>query len=230
MSAGRSLVFGATGALGAAIRTRLAADGGDVVATSRTGGAGLVRCDPLDVPDTLDAVIAAGPYHAVVWAQGANRGDRADDIAAADFRAMIDANVTFVVVTLERLVAAGAVADGASLVVLSSIWERLAREGKYSYTITKAAVGGLVRAASVDLAPRGIRINAVLPSVIDTPMTRSALTPEQIARVAGQTGHGTLVTAEQVAAVTATLLSDATAGVTGQSVPVDHGFMHARTL
>ena len=47
---------------------------------------------------------------------------------------------------------------------------------------------GLVRAASVDLAPRGILVNAVLPSVIDTEMTRAMLSPEQVDFVAAQTG------------------------------------------
>lgn len=227
---GRALVFGASGALGEAILTHLRARGWDVTGTSRVGGDGLVACDALAGETAMDEVMAGGPYDAVVWANGANRSDRADDIDAGAFRAMFDANVTFVVVTLARLTSGGAVADGAGLVVLSSIWERVAREGKYSYTITKAAIGGLVRAASVDLAPRGIRINALLPSVIDTPMTRAALSSEQITRVAGQTGYDALVSAAQIASVTETLLSDATAGITGQSIPVDHGFTHARIL
>lgn len=227
---GRALVFGASGALGAAILRHLDAHGWDVTGTSRAGGDGLVACDPLGDEDGMRAVLDAGPYDAVVWANGANRSDRADDADAEAFRAMFDANVTFVVATLARLTSAGAIADGAGLVVLSSIWERVAREGKYSYTITKAAIGGLVRAASVDLAPRGIRINALMPSVIDTPMTRAALSDDQIARVADQTGYRALVSADQIASVTETLLSDATRGVTGQSIPVDHGFTHARTL
>jgi len=115
-------------------------------------------------------------------------------------------------------------------VVLSSIWQTLARANKFSYTVSKAAIGGLVRAASVDLAPRGILINAVLPSVIDTPMTRSMLSPEQVDFVASQTGFGRLATADDVAAQVAWLATDANTGTTGQSIGVDLGFSHARVL
>ena len=106
----------------------------------------------------------------------------------------------------------------------------LARAGKFSYTISKAAIGGLVRAASVDLAPRGILVNGVLPSVIDTPMTRAMLSDDAVASVAGQTGFRRLATPEDVAALVVSLASASNTGVTGQSIPVDLGFSHARTL
>lgn len=230
---GRALVAGASGALGGAIAAALAADGSEVVGTSRTGaaaGAGLVALDPLGAPGTLAAVAARGPYDAVVWAQGVNVNDGAADVDAEAFREVLDANVTFVVASLQALLEHGAIRDGARLVVISSIWETLARAGKFSYTISKAAIGGLVRAASVDLAPRGILVNGVLPSVIDTPMTRAMLSEDAVASVAGQTGFRRLATPQDVAALVVSLASASNTGVTGQSIPVDLGFSHARTL
>lgn len=228
----RALVAGASGALGGAIAAALAAGGSEVIGTSRTGdeAAGLVALDPLGRHDTLAAVAARGPYDAVVWAQGANVNDGAADVETDAFRDVIDANVTFVVASLRALLDHGAIADGARLVVISSIWETLARAGKFSYTISKAAIGGLVRAASVDLAPRGILVNGVLPSVIDTPMTRAMLSDDAVASVAGQTGFRRLATPEDVAALVVSLASPSNTGVTGQSIPVDLGFSHARTL
>jgi NAD(P)-dependent dehydrogenase (short-subunit alcohol dehydrogenase family) len=114
-------------------------------------------------------------------------------------------------------------------VVISSIWQQLARPDKFSYTVTKAAVGGLVRAAAMDLAPRGIRVNAVLPGVVDTPMTRSMLTDDQLRAVGDATGHGRLISAAEVADAVASLLSPAS-GVTGQSLLVDLGFSFGRSL
>jgi hypothetical protein len=231
---GRALVAGASGALGGAIAAALAADGGfdEVLGTSRSGSgdAGLVALDPLGAPATLAAVAARGPYDAVVWAQGVNVNDGAVDVDAEAFRGVLDANVTFVVASLQALLEHGAIRDGARLVVISSIWETLARAGKFSYTISKAAIGGLVRAASVDLAPRGILVNGVLPSVIDTPMTRAMLSEEAVASVAGQTGFRRLATPQDVAALVLSLAAPSNTGVTGQSIPVDLGFSHARTL
>ncbi len=226
----RALVFGGSGAIGATIVARFAAAGYLVIATSRRGGGTLVACDPLDDPDSLARVAALGPFDAVVWAQGANLNDSAVDVDVQAFRQTFDANVTFVVASLSALVREGAVRDGGRMVVLSSIWQTLARADKFSYTVSKAAIGGLVRAASVDLAPRGIRVNAVLPSVIDTAMTRAMLSPEQVDFVASQTGFGRLNTTDDVAGLVISLCGAANTGVTGQSIPVDLGFSHARVL
>lgn len=225
----RALVFGGAGALGGPIASALSQSGLSVTTTSRRGDAGHMVCDPLSDPGSLRSVLAAGPYSVVVWAQGANLNDSATDADPDEFRSLIDINVTFVVATLGALVRGGAIETGARLVVLSSIWESIARPGKFSYAISKAAIGGLVRAASVDLAPLGISINAVLPSVTDTPMTRANLTESQIATVASGTGFGRLVTPEDVArAVLA--LAQTGGGITGQSIPVDHGFSHTRDI
>lgn len=226
----RALVIGGSGSLGSVIAGHLERTGLDVVGTSRGGGDGLMALDPLGAPDTLDAVAAAGPFASVVWAQGANRNDSLADLGMQGYRDTMDANVTFVVASLDGLLQREAITDGARLVVLSSIWQTLARGNKFSYTVSKAAIGGLVRAASVDLAPRGILINAVLPSVIDTPMTRSMLSTEQVDFVASQTGFGRLATADDVAAMVTSLGTDANTGVTGQSIAVDLGFSHARVL
>lgn len=226
----RGLVIGGSGSLGSVIADHLGRAGLDVVRTSRAGGEGLMALDPLGAPETLDPVVAAGPFASVVWAQGANRNDTIADLDLQAYGDTMDANVTFVVASLAGLLERDAIRDGARLVVLSSIWQTLARAHKFSYTVSKAAIGGLVRAASVDLAPRNILINAVLPSVIDTPMTRAMLSADQVEFVAQQTGFGRLATADDVAAMVTSLASDSNTGTTGQSIAVDLGFSHARVL
>ena len=226
----RGLVIGGSGSLGSVIAEHLGRTGLDVVRTSRAGGDGVMAFNPLGAPETLDGVAAAGPFASVVWAQGANRNDSIADLGLQGYRDTMDANVTFVVASLDGLLSRGAVGDGARLVVLSSIWQTLARENKFSYTVSKAAIGGLVRAASVDMAPRGILINAVLPSVIDTPMTRAMLSAEQVNFVSSQTGFGRLATTDDVAAQVTALATGANTATTGQSIAVDLGFSHARVL
>jgi NAD(P)-dependent dehydrogenase (short-subunit alcohol dehydrogenase family) len=221
-----ALVFGATGGIGAPIAEALAADHDTVLRASRRGDEGLVHADP----PHLEALDALPALDAVVWAQGANVNDSAADVDVGRFEEVMAANVTYVVATLQRLLRHDRIADGARLVVVSSIWETVARPGKFSYTVSKAAIGGLVRAASADLAQRGILVNAVLPGVTDTAMTRAMLSDAQVDAVASQTGFGRLTSTDDVAGLVAHLCSARNTGVTGQSVAVDLGFSHVRQL
>ena len=226
----QALVFGASGAIGGAIADTLGGAGFTVHGTSRGGDGNTIALDPIGSPGGLAALDDLPPLDAVVWAQGANCNDGAATVQREDYEAVMAANVTYVVVTLEHLLSGERLAERARMVVVSSIWEQIARPGKFSYTISKAAIGGLVRAASADLAARGHLINAVAPSVTDTAMTRAMLSGEQIDGVAGATGFGRLTSLQDVAGLTAHLCSPANTGVTGQSIAVDLGFSHVRAI
>lgn len=228
-----ALVFGGSGVLGQAIATALVETGHVVTGTSRSRGGekGRLWVDPFDPGGAgLDALGGLAPLHAVVWAQGANRSDSVEVFDLAAFEQMLRANCTFVAATMAALLERELIVDGARLCVVSSIWEQLARQEKLSYAVSKAAVGGLVRSAAVDLAPRGILVNAVLPGVVDTPMAAQMLDAEQLARVAGANSFDRLVSVADVAALVCHLCSTANSGVTGQSVSVDLGFSVARRV
>lgn len=220
---GAVLVVGGHGGLGSAIADLLADDGWLVLRSSRTRREG---------PDEIvldEAGLAALPeLAAVVFAQGANVNDSADRHESGELARLLDANLTSMAEQLRVLVSSGSLRPGGRVAVVSSIWEQLSRHGKFSYTVTKAAVGGLVRAAAADLARFGILVNGVLPGVVDTAMTRSVLSDEQVARVAGTTDHGRLVRPEEVAALVAFLISDRNTAVTGQSIAIDLGYSVVR--
>ena len=225
-----ALIFGAGGAIGGAVAATLAQAGFTVHGTSRDGGGETIALDPVGAPDGLAALDDLPPLGAVVWAQGANHNDAAGTVQREDFEAVMAANVTYVVVTLAHLVATERLAQPARMVVISSIWEQVARPGKFSYTVSKAALGGLVRAAAADLAADGHLINAVGPGVTDTAMTRAMLSPAQIDGMGDQTGFGRLTALEDVAAMVVHLCSPDNSGVTGQSIAVDLGFVSGRRL
>jgi 3-oxoacyl-[acyl-carrier protein] reductase len=216
-----ALVVGGFGALGSAIAAQLEADGAGVLRTSRNRHAGVRNAITLDDDDALRALPV---LEAVVWAQGVNVNDRADAHESEDFSRMFEINVGLVARQLRSLITAKRLARGARLVVLSSIWEGVARPGKFSYTVSKAAVGGLVRAAALDLAPQGVLVNAVLPGVVDTPMTRTMLSTGQIEQVESATGFRRMIVPEDVASLVGYLCSPHNTGVTGQSIVVDLGF------
>ena len=233
----RLLVFGVTGAIGAAAAEAAMERGWTVVGASRAGrrdgtseGHDIIRYDPF-AEDGAGAPEWGDAFDAVCWAQGANAADSVRDVTEASHLELYRANCVFVLLSLRDLLAAGKLsASGARLCVVSSIWQDRARQNKLSYTMTKAAIGGMVRSASVDLAADGHLINAVLPGVIDTPMTRQNLSAEQLDRVQSATPFGRLASLASVAEAIGFFCSSANTGVTGQSVTVDMGFSNAHLL
>jgi len=230
------LLFGGRGAIGGAVLKRFSELGWQITATSRSAvmpgeeaGVRWIVCDPSAetiAPEVLDAA----RYDAVCWAQGANLTDSVFTVQADKHLALYQANCVFVLETLKLLLNRDLLAPKARLVVISSIWQNIARQDKLSYIMTKAAIGGLVRSASVDLAAHDILINAVLPSAIDTPMTRANLATEQISRLAQATRFDRLVCLDDVVAAITFLLSPVNTGMTGQCLTVDLGFSHAHLV
>lgn len=232
----RLLVFGASGAIGGSVARHARARDWSVTGVTRDAARhdGDSNCwmewDPAR-DDAADAFRGQSPFDAVCWAQGANIND---SLAGFDIDAHIDlyrANVLSVLQSAAALVSLGLLRrGGARLVVVSSIWQERARAGKLSYTVTKAAIGGLVRAASVDLASDGHLVNGVLPGVLDTPMTRANLSTEQIASAAGQTPHDRLPGLNTLAETILFLCSEINHAISGQSIAVDLGMSNAKLL
>lgn len=229
-----ALVFGGFGAIGDGVATEFGQRGQRVFRTSRSSAAGTsdtLTVDPFAAEGTgLDALDNLPELNSVVWAQGLNAGDSAERFDRFEFDDLLRANCTYVAVTLAAMLERNLLAYGARLCVVSSIWQSVARQHKFSYTVSKAAVGGLVRSCAVDLANRGILVNAVLPGALDTPMTRAALTPAQIDTLAASTGFRRLTTVADVVSLICYLCSDFNTGVTGQSIAVDLGYSVGRLV
>ena len=236
MSERRLLLFGASGAIGQAIAQHAVAAGWIVVGVTRgavpsdRAASEWLRYDPLD-GDATTALAGQAPFDGVCWAQGTNMNDSPQDFDAARHLELYRANCLGVLMAMAALVAHDLLrAGGARLVVISSIWQERARQNKLSYTVTKAAIGGLVRSASIDLGTDGHLINAVLPGVLDTPMTASNLTPTQIDVVRGKTSLGRLPDLATLADTVMFLCSPANRSITGQSVAVDLGMSIANLV
>jgi len=179
------------------------------------------------VPELLKGQL----FDTVIFAQGANNNDSVMNHSIDDLNRLFEANVTFISETSKALLLHNLIKHKAKIVILSSFWEQLTRQDKMSYTVTKAAVGGLVRSMAVDLGnAKGILVNGLLPGVVDSPMARGLLKPEQIENVQWQTPGHQMVVPLDVANAAYLLGCEDNTAISGQSLFVDYGFSVARVL
>ena len=112
--------------------------------------------------------------------------------------------------------------EGGSIVYIGSAIAEQGLAGHAAYSMSKAALNGLVRVASRELGGRGIRVNAIIPGVIDTPFLES-ISVERKRELQGQTALGRLGTPDDVASLARFLTSSESDYITGQCIPVDGG-------
>src|SRR5688500_9114237 len=118
-----------------------------------------------------------------------------------------------------KMVALGA---KGTFVNTASIYGTTASVGSFNYNAAKAAVIMMTRSAALELAPHGIRVVAIAPGFINTPILgNDAAMREALAK---QHLHGKLIEPEQVASVVAFLFTDAASAINGSTIPVEDGF------
>jgi len=226
------LVFGGNGAIGSAIVELYESLNYSVWTTTRSdvlGGNQVIQITGNSKTDV--SIIEKLPaMDAIIWAQGVNLNDSVLDLKTEELREVLEANTVFVATTMNLLVSSGRAMSGTRMCVVSSIWQEIIRKNKLSYSVSKAALGALVKSAAIDLAEKGIFVNAVLPGVLDTPMTNSVLSQQQLADITESTGFGRLVTPAEIASVVQFLCSDSNLGISGQSIVVDLGFSNAKQI
>jgi 3-oxoacyl-[acyl-carrier protein] reductase len=220
------LIFGSTGTLGGAILDKYRAEKWDVTCAVRK----VVNDCDIQLPLT-SAILASKKFDAVVFAQGANVNGSAMQTGTKELNELFEANVTVIAESVSTLMGANTINEGGRVVILSSLWEQFTRQEKFAYSVTKAAVGGLVRSLSVDLGrQKKILVNGILPGIVNSPMVARTLSPEQIANVVSQTPIGELATPVDVANSVYMFGSSLNTGISGQSIFVDRGFSVARTI
>lgn len=209
----RLLLFGASGAIGTAVSHAAQKLDWDVTPVGRR-----------------TYTVPSAPYTAVCWAQGVNCSDSVYDVDAVKHLEVYEANCGYILRTLKMLLAENLLAKPSRLCIISSIWQEIGRQDKLSYMMSKAALHGLVLSAAADMAKDGHLINAVLPGVVDTPMTRASLSEDQIKGVEASTQFGRLPQLEDVASLVCYLCSSANTGITGQFIKADLGYSHVRIV
>jgi NAD(P)-dependent dehydrogenase (short-subunit alcohol dehydrogenase family) len=237
------MVTGASGGMGAAIVRTLVDAGARVVATDRDEAAlgslaaALGSSVIAHAGDITDAALVArcvastdGQLHAAVNAAAVEFETVPLHLTALDdFDRMMDINVRALFVCMQQQL--GALVErgqGGSIVNIASTNSFTPQPNQPAYTAAKHAVLGLTRSAARDYAPMGIRVNAICPGAIDTPMLRGAMArrgrdPEDTAKRLSRFAR--FGTPQEIADAALWLCSDASTFTTGHALAVDGGML-----
>jgi NAD(P)-dependent dehydrogenase (short-subunit alcohol dehydrogenase family) len=236
-----ALVTGAGRGIGMACSLALAEAGADLVLISRTAGeiesvaerirglgrrATAVVCDVTSAPEIASAIDPLERIDVLVSSAGTNIPEPLTDVSEAHLDTVVNLNVkgTFLSAqaVVRKMLARG---NGGSIIFISSQMGHVGAPNRTVYCMTKHAVEGLTKAMGVELAAHDIRVNAVGPTFVNTPMTKPFFENAEFkAAVLSKIPMGRIGELDDVVGAVVFLASPAAQFVTGASLVVDGGW------
>jgi 3-oxoacyl-[acyl-carrier protein] reductase len=237
----RALVTGGSGAIGAAICRRLAADGCHVYVHANSnlrqaeslaneivaggGAAAPITFDITQAEETagaLQGMLAEGPIQIVVNNAGIHDDAVMPGMKAEQWFRVIDTSLNgFFNVTQPLLMPMMGTRWG-RIINLSSITALTGNRGQTNYAAAKAGLHGATKSLALELASRGITVNAIAPGIIVSPMTEGVFSKEKIAQLVPMKRAGT---PDEVADLAGFLASDKASYISGQIISINGGMM-----
>lgn len=229
-----AVVIGGASGLGWAIARGLAAEGARVTIGDVNGAAAAERAGQLGSPhraatvDVTDESTVAALFEplpavdVVVNTAGFSSFGLITELPADQFRAIVDVCLTGAFLVVKH--AAQRMSDGGAIVSLASLNARQPAIGMSAYCAAKAGLAMLTEVAALELGPRGIRVNAVSPGYVPTPLTEPlALIPGVVEDYLENTPLGRAGTPEDVAAAVLFLCSPHASWMTGEVLDLNGG-------
>jgi 3-oxoacyl-[acyl-carrier protein] reductase len=235
----RALVTGGSGALGRAISEALAKAGHEVwvhanrslaqaEATAKRivaagGSAHAIAFDVTDAEATqraLEGLLESAPVQILINNAGIHHDAPMPGMTQEQWRSVIDVSLNGFFNVTQPLLMPMIRTRWGRIVNMASVAGVAGNRGQVNYAAAKAGLIGATKSLSLELASRGITVNAVAPGIIESPMAGSAFPPERIKQLVPAQRAGQ---PEEVASMVAYLVSDAAAYVTGQVLSINGG-------
>ena len=215
LSGRTALITGASGALGRAVAVRAAASGARLLLAGRSfdaamrtqfPGARILELDLAEPGALASALAGAGPVDVLLnIAGGFSMGETSYDPQGRDWEAMFRVNVDTLRNSLQAVVP-GMVERGRGSIVNVGAMAALKGQAKMSaYVASKSVVLRLTESLSAEVRDRGVNVNAVLPSIIDTPANRASIHPRVCGASRRSTPRSTLAVRPSLAVPVATI-------------------------
>ena len=241
-----ALVTGGSGGIGSATLRRFVREGAAVVCADineeggkrivdelkRSGGrASFARCDVASLSDVTSSVDGAVEefgridilFNNAAISTGGYVADLDPEGWDHSLRVMLTAAMYGMKAAIPHMLSQG----GGSIISTSSIYGHVSSAGNAPYATAKAGLINLTRTAAIEYGRKGIRVNAVCPGAVDTPMldTVVGLGLKSREAIAEMHALGRTIAPEEVANLVFFLASDESSGITGQSIIIDGGLL-----
>lgn len=225
-------VTGGASGIGLGIVQAARAEGWQVSAADQRPAEGVTSLDVTDAAAVAGWIGGLDGLRGVVCSAGISAATPILDTDPEVFRRILDVNLTgsFLVAqaAARALVAAG---TGGSIVFVASVSGLRGVQGRVAYGASKAAVINMAQVLAIDLAPHRIRVNAICPAPIETPMVTKLHDAETRAQWISRIPAARYGRVEEVAQAALFLLDDARSSyITGHALPVDGGYAGAGVM
>lgn len=237
----RALVTGGSGGIGRAICLRLATDGYEVIVHANRNLAaaeaivaeiqaagGQARAVAFDITDAesthaaLEALLAERPVQVLVNNAGLHDDAVFPGMSATQWQRVIDVNLNGFFNVTQPLTLPMIRTRRGRIINISSVAALAGNRGQVNYAAAKGALHSATKALALELAPRGVTVNAVAPGIIDTAMSEGSFDAEAVARLVPMKRAGT---PQEVADLVGFLASDQAAYITGQVISINGGMI-----